>query len=146
MMGSRGRRISLPVRGSDEECARISPERQPGARFPFLAQMIPCGRSDALTTGEPCGGSHHVRQFFSQDVKGKLGNHHNTTKLTKLRKSIVPGSVLILLAGHFKVPHQLACPSPQPQRSQIPESETLWTPVRDPSPARLSCRVSALSS
>merc|ERR1711918_244554 len=36
------------------------------------------------------------------DVKKKLGNHHNTTKLTKLRKNIVPGSVLILLAGHFK--------------------------------------------
>ena len=37
-----------------------------------------------------------------QDIKKKLGNHHNTTKQTKLRASITPGTVLILLAGHFK--------------------------------------------
>merc|ERR1711966_351787 len=42
------------------------------------------------------------RYYPAEDVKKKLGNHHNTTKQTKLRKNITPGSVLILLAGHFK--------------------------------------------
>merc|ERR1719199_503583 len=43
-----------------------------------------------------------TRFYPAEDVKKKLGNHHNTTKQTKLRKSIVPGTVLILLAGRFK--------------------------------------------
>merc|ERR1712224_683195 len=47
-------------------------------------------------------GKKETRYYPAEDVKKKLGNHHNTTKLTKLRKNIVPGSVLILLAGHFK--------------------------------------------
>jgi len=42
------------------------------------------------------------RYYPAEDVKKKLGNHHNTTKQTKLRSSIVPGTVLILLAGRFK--------------------------------------------
>merc|ERR1712225_193730 len=42
------------------------------------------------------------RYYPAEDVKGKLGNFHNTTKQTKLRGSITPGTVLILLAGHFK--------------------------------------------
>merc|ERR1712205_218376 len=42
------------------------------------------------------------RYYPAEDVKKKLGNHHNTTKLTKLRSSITPGTVLILLAGRFK--------------------------------------------
>merc|ERR1711959_165528 len=42
------------------------------------------------------------RYYPAEDVKKKLGNHHNTTKLTKLRASITPGTVLILLAGRFK--------------------------------------------
>merc|ERR1712072_1599332 len=42
------------------------------------------------------------RYYPAEDVKGKLGNHHNTRKQTKLRSSIKPGQVLILLAGHFK--------------------------------------------
>merc|ERR1712139_119812 len=42
------------------------------------------------------------RYYPAEDVKGKLGNHHNTTKQTKLRSSIKPGQVVILLAGHFK--------------------------------------------
>merc|ERR1719198_574331 len=41
------------------------------------------------------------RYYPAEDQK-KLGNHHNTTKQCKLRKSITPGTVLILLAGHFK--------------------------------------------
>merc|ERR1711939_312984 len=43
-----------------------------------------------------------TRYYPAEDVKKKLGNHHNTTKLTKLRSSITPGTVLILLAGRFK--------------------------------------------
>merc|ERR1719235_765711 len=43
-----------------------------------------------------------TRYYPAEDVKTKLGNHHNTTKLTKLRASITPGTVLILLAGRFK--------------------------------------------
>merc|ERR1712093_688161 len=43
------------------------------------------------------------RYYPAEDVKGKLGNnHHNTRKQTKLRASITPGTVVILLAGHFK--------------------------------------------
>merc|ERR1711998_607133 len=42
------------------------------------------------------------KYYPAEDVKTKLGNHHNTTKLTKLRASITPGAVLILLAGRFK--------------------------------------------
>merc|ERR1719174_1469533 len=43
-----------------------------------------------------------TRYYPAEDVKKKLGNHHNTSKQTKLRGSITPGTVLILLAGHFK--------------------------------------------
>merc|ERR1712072_1344423 len=43
-----------------------------------------------------------TRFYPAEDVKKKLGNHHNTSKQTKLRGSITPGTVLILLAGHFK--------------------------------------------
>merc|ERR1711939_329322 len=43
-----------------------------------------------------------TRYYPAEDEKKKLGNHHNTTKLTKLRSSITPGTVLILLAGRFK--------------------------------------------
>merc|ERR1711998_33597 len=43
-----------------------------------------------------------TRYYPAEDVKKKLGNHHNTTKMTKLRASITPGAVLILLAGRFK--------------------------------------------
>merc|ERR1711918_47949 len=43
-----------------------------------------------------------TRYYPAEDVKKKLGNHHNTTKTCKLRSSITPGTVLILLAGHFK--------------------------------------------
>merc|ERR1712072_648730 len=39
---------------------------------------------------------------MGEDQKKKLGNHHNNARATKLRANIVPGSVLILLAGHFK--------------------------------------------
>merc|ERR1712167_180424 len=38
----------------------------------------------------------------AEDVKKRLGNHHNTTKKTKLRQSVTPGTVLIMLAGRFK--------------------------------------------
>merc|ERR1712093_552772 len=43
-----------------------------------------------------------TRYYPAEDVKKKLGNHHNTSKQTKLRGSITPGTVLILLAGRFK--------------------------------------------
>merc|ERR1711990_488685 len=43
------------------------------------------------------------RYYPAEDVKGKLqSNHHNTTKQTKLRGSITPGTVVILLAGRHK--------------------------------------------
>merc|ERR1712185_551033 len=40
--------------------------------------------------------------YPAEDVKKKLGNHHNNSKQTKLRASITEGTVLILLAGRFK--------------------------------------------
>merc|ERR1711966_99095 len=40
--------------------------------------------------------------YPAEDVKQKLGNHHNNSKQTKLRASITEGTVLILLAGRFK--------------------------------------------
>merc|ERR1711988_2083484 len=44
-----------------------------------------------------------TRYYPAEDVKTKLAsNHHNTSKQTKLRGSITPGSVVILLAGHHK--------------------------------------------
>merc|ERR1711959_334135 len=43
-----------------------------------------------------------TRYYPAEDVKKKLGNHHNNNKQTKLRASITPGTVLILLAGRFK--------------------------------------------
>merc|ERR1719160_1174266 len=42
------------------------------------------------------------RYYPAEDVKKKLGNHHNNSKQTKLRASITEGTVLILLAGRFK--------------------------------------------
>merc|ERR1712147_223392 len=43
-----------------------------------------------------------TRYYPAEDVKSKLRNNHNTSKQTKLRASITPGTVLIMLAGHFK--------------------------------------------
>merc|ERR1712094_166307 len=42
------------------------------------------------------------KYYPAEDQKVKLGNHHNTSKQTKLRKSIQAGTVGIMLAGHFK--------------------------------------------
>merc|ERR1712057_115048 len=42
------------------------------------------------------------KYYPAEDVKGKLGNFHNTSKPTELRKSIQAGSVVIMLAGRFK--------------------------------------------
>merc|ERR1712188_144167 len=43
------------------------------------------------------------RYYPAEDIKGKLGKkHHNTSKQTKLRATITPGTVVILLAGHHK--------------------------------------------
>merc|ERR1712072_1102762 len=46
----------------------------------------------AATVGKKAG-----RYYAAEDTKKKLNNHHN-----KLRASITPGTVLILLAGRFK--------------------------------------------
>merc|ERR1711985_10775 len=43
-----------------------------------------------------------TRYYPAEDVKRKLRNNHNNSRQTKLRASITPGTVLILLAGHFK--------------------------------------------
>merc|ERR1712199_3425 len=44
-----------------------------------------------------------TRFYPAEDVKTKLAsNHHNTSKQTKLRATITPGTVVILLAGHHK--------------------------------------------
>merc|ERR1711985_2254 len=43
-----------------------------------------------------------TRYYPAEDVKSKLRNNHNNSRQTKLRASIAPGTVLILLAGHFK--------------------------------------------
>merc|ERR1712149_49124 len=43
-----------------------------------------------------------TRYYPAKDVKSKLRNNHNNSRQTKLRASITPGTVLILLAGHFK--------------------------------------------
>merc|ERR1712146_600665 len=44
-----------------------------------------------------------TRFYPAEDVKAKLAsNHHNTSKQTKLRATITPGTVVILLAGHHK--------------------------------------------
>merc|ERR1712072_856895 len=43
-----------------------------------------------------------TRYYPAEDVKTKLRNNHNNSRQTKLRGSITPGTVLILLAGHFK--------------------------------------------
>merc|ERR1712086_463619 len=59
----------------------------------------PWNKTKAAAQG---AGKKATRYYPAEDVKGKLGNHHNTSKTTKLRKSIAPGQVLILLAGHFK--------------------------------------------
>merc|ERR1711924_237419 len=43
-----------------------------------------------------------TRYYPAEDVKSKLRNNHNNSRQTKLRASITPGTVVILLAGHFK--------------------------------------------
>merc|ERR1711967_73084 len=40
--------------------------------------------------------------YPAEDGKSKLRNNHNNSRQTKLRASITPGTVLILLAGRFK--------------------------------------------
>merc|ERR1711943_94037 len=66
---------------------------------PRAANTKPWGAKSAAAAKE---GKKATKYYPAEDQKVELGNHHNTTKLTKLRKNIVPGSVLILLAGHFK--------------------------------------------
>merc|ERR1711943_51452 len=66
---------------------------------PRAANTKPWGAKSAAAAKE---GKKATKYYAAEDAKTKLGNHHNTTKQTKLRAKIVPGSVLILLAGHFK--------------------------------------------
>merc|ERR1711988_1905366 len=47
-------------------------------------------------------GKKAARYYPAEDVRYKLGNSNNNNKQTKLRASITPGTVLILLAGRFK--------------------------------------------
>merc|ERR1711959_687784 len=49
-------------------------------------------------------GSKKAPKYYSaEDKKVKLNNSHQNTKQTKLKASLVPGAVVILLAGPFKV-------------------------------------------
>merc|ERR1719217_485766 len=66
---------------------------------PRAANTKPWGAKSAKAAKEP---KKAPKYYPAEDVKVKLGNHHNTTKQTKLRANITPGTVLILLAGHFK--------------------------------------------
>merc|ERR1712010_17743 len=43
-----------------------------------------------------------TRYYPAEDTKIRLTNSHNNSKQTKLRASITPGTVVILLAGQFK--------------------------------------------
>merc|ERR1711964_348148 len=43
-----------------------------------------------------------TRYYPAEDTKIRLTNSHNNSKQTKLRSSITPGTVVILLAGQFK--------------------------------------------
>merc|ERR1711964_812791 len=43
-----------------------------------------------------------TRYYPAEDTKIRLTNSHNNSKQTKLRSSITPGTVVILLAGLFK--------------------------------------------
>merc|ERR1719316_1303357 len=48
-------------------------------------------------------GSKKAPKYYSaEDKKVKLNNSHQNTKQTKLKASLVPGAVVILLAGRFK--------------------------------------------
>merc|ERR1719454_1288302 len=67
-----------------------------------MPKSKPTGPWNKPKAAVKAAGKKATRYYPAEDVKGKLGNHHNTTKTTKLRKSIAPGQVLILLAGHFK--------------------------------------------
>merc|ERR1711959_389583 len=42
------------------------------------------------------------KYYSAEDKKVKLNNSHQNTKQTKLKASLVPGAVVILLAGRFK--------------------------------------------
>merc|ERR1712072_605806 len=67
------------------------------------ARMGKCVKPAFLTKKAASAAPKKAPRYYpAEDVKGKLGNFHNTTKQTKLRGSITPGTVLILLAGHFK--------------------------------------------
>merc|ERR1712057_97449 len=65
--------------------------------------QVPCKMVKAKHTAPAhCAAKKAPKYYPAEDVKGKLGNFHNTSKPTKLRKSIQAGSVVIMLAGHFK--------------------------------------------
>merc|ERR1712072_1443160 len=67
------------------------------------ARMGKCVKPAFLTKKAASAAPKKAPRYYpAEDVKGRLGNFHNTTKQTKLRGSITPGTVLILLAGHFK--------------------------------------------
>merc|ERR1711939_964247 len=72
--------------------------------IPSMPKSKPTGPWNKPKAAVKAAGKKATRYYPAEDVKGKLGNHHNTTKTTKLRKSIAPGQVLILLAtGPYKV-------------------------------------------
>merc|ERR1712199_123154 len=78
---------------------------------PMVARMKVTSRETRLSMRKPwqakaegvtAAPKKAPRYYPAEDVKQKLNNHNNNNKQTKLRSSISPGTVLILLAGRFK--------------------------------------------
>merc|ERR1712010_34517 len=70
--------------------------------YPSTPKSKPTGPWNKPKAAVKAAGKKATRYYPAEDVKTKLRNNHNNSRQTKLRASITPGTVLILLAGHFK--------------------------------------------
>merc|ERR1711959_324424 len=73
-----------------------------GAPAPYKYRMVKTAAYWKEGKASNKVGKKDTRYYPAEDVKTKLRNNHNNSKQTKLRGSITPGTVLILLAGHFR--------------------------------------------